>query len=197
MFRFLLHLHPRTIPTGAIRFRYTWCMGGIAATLFLVEVVTGTLLMFHYHPTPTQAYSDIVTLREAVPLGGVVRTLHRFASHGLILTVFLHMLRVFMTGSYQSPRRLNWVVGVLLLVLTHATALTGYLLPWDQSAYWTTTVVTQLSRDLPLLGSDSPPESLLLRYYILHCVVLPITMTILILYHFWKVRRDGGISGPL
>ena len=188
---FLYHIHPKTIPAGAERFRYTWCMGGIAAALFGVELVTGSLLMFHYHPDPTRAYSDMVTIQEVVPFGDTVRMLHRLASHGLILAVFLHMLRVFLTGAYQAPRRLNWIVGVTLLVMTLGVAFTGYLLPWDETAYRAATVA------LRLVGLRASPESILLPGYVAHCLVLPGGMAGLMGYHFWKVRKDGGISGPL
>ncbi|MDO4558072.1 MAG: cytochrome b N-terminal domain-containing protein [Planctomycetia bacterium] len=188
---FLRHIHPVTIPDGAEQFRYTWCMGGIAAMFFLVELATGVLLMFHYHPDPSMAYGDIVTIQEVVPFGDRIRTAHRLASHGLILAVFLHMLRVFLTGAYQSPRRLNWLVGVSLLILTMAIAFTGYVLPWNETAYRAATV------GLNLAGIDASPESALLPCYVLHCVALPVAMTLLMGYHFWKVRKDGGISGPL
>ncbi len=266
--RFLRHIHPRTLPVEATRFRYTWCMGGIAAALFGVEVLTGIALMFYYRPTPESAYFDLVTIREVVPMGWGLHRLHRFASHGLLFTVFLHMLRVLLTGSYKPPRQMNWLVGVTLLLLTQLIAFTGYLLPWDQNAYWTTVVGTNLwrgnavhsedtayskefsssdatdetlqaSNEQPsdeasqnvsgvtrndsvtrrvtveaipsngrssghwfdlrrmLLGGETVDGTSLLRFYLLHCVVLPLLMTILIGWHFWKIRKDGGISQPL
>ncbi len=155
-----LHLHPVKVRKSGIRLRFTWCMGGITFFLFLVEVATGLLLMFYYHPTVEYAYVDIVDLREQVPLG-VMRELHRWGAHAMVITVWLHMLRVFMTGSYKPPREFNWNVGVLLLVLTLLLSFTGYLLPWDQLAMWAVTVGSNMARATPLLGHEGPGASLL------------------------------------
>lgn len=200
-------------------------MGGIAFLLFLVEVVTGAALMFYYRPTAAHAYLDIVALREVRSLG-IIREIHRWAGHAMVVAVWLHMLRVFLTGSYKPPRQFNWVVGVLLLVLTMGMAFTGYLLPWDQLSFWAVTVATNMAADAPLVGHEGPghellrspwgkmitPESdarfvllgsstitedTLNRFYILHCIVLPILATVLMGVHFWRVRKDGGISVPL
>ncbi len=155
-----LHLHPVKVRKSGIRLRFTWCMGGITFFLFLVEVATGLLLMFYYHPTVEYAYVDIVDLREQVPLG-VMRELHRWGAHAMVITVWLHMLRVFMTGSYKPPREFNWNVGVFLLVLTLLLSFTGYLLPWDQLAMWAVTVGSNMARATPLLGHEGPGSSLL------------------------------------
>jgi len=220
-----LHLHPVKVRKSGIRLRFTWCMGGITFFLFLVEVATGLLLMFYYHPTVEYAYVDIVDLREQVPLG-VMRELHRWGAHAMVITVWLHMLRVFMTGSYKPPREFNWNVGVLLLVLTLLLSFTGYPLPWDQHAMWAVTVGSNMARATPLLGHEGPGASLLklgdislinagndmrfallagrfvgagalLRFYVLHCVGIPVVAIILMAVHFWRVRKDGGISGPV
>ncbi len=222
---FILHLHPVSIKTHAVRPSFTWCMGGITFFLFLVEVATGLLLMFYYHPTVEYAYVDIIDLREQVPLG-VMRELHRWGAHAMVVTVWLHMLRVFMTGSYKPPREFNWNVGVILLVLTLLLSFTGYLLPWDQLAMWAVTVGTNMARATPLAGHEGPGASLLklgeislvhagndarfallggrfvgaaalLRFYVLHCVGLPLVIGFLMAVHFWRVRKDGGISGPV
>ncbi len=220
-----LHLHPVKVRKSAIRLRFTWCMGGITFFLFLVEVATGLLLMFYYHPTVEYAYVDIVDLREQVPLG-VMRELHRWGAHAMVITVWLHMLRVFMTGSYKPPREFNWNVGVMLLVLTLLLSFTGYLLPWAQLARWAVTVGTNMARATPFLGHEGPGASLLkvgeislvhagndarfallagrfvgagalLRFYVLHCVGIPVVAIILMAVHFWRIRKDGGISGPV
>src|SRR2546428_7975269 len=220
-----LHLHPVKVRKSGIRLRFTWCMDGITFFLFLVEVATGLLLMFYYHPTVEYAYVDIVDLREQVPLG-VMRELHRWGAHAMVITVWLHMLRVFMTGSYKPPREFNWNVGVFLLVLTLLLSFTGYLLPWDQLAMWAVTVGSNMARATPLLGHEGPGSSLLklgdislvnagndarfalpgarsvaagalLRFYVLHCVGIPVVAMILMAVHFWRVRKDGGISGPV
>lgn len=220
----VLHLHPVRTKKSGLRLRYTWGMGGITFFLFLVLTVTGFLLMFYYHPNPARAYSDIVYLRNDVPLG-IMREIHRWAAHGMVITVMFHMLRVFMTGSYKPPREFNWGIGVILLVLTFLLSFTGYLLPWDQLAIWAITVGSNMARATPFLGYEGPGQQLLqlgnvqfvhsgadarfgllgsdtvsapslLRFYVLHCVVLPLALGFLVSLHFWRVRKDGGISAP-
>jgi quinol-cytochrome oxidoreductase complex cytochrome b subunit len=220
-----LHLHPVKVRRSGIRLSYTWCMGGLTFFLFLVETITGLLLMFYYRPTAEYAYQDILGIREHVALG-VMREMHRWAAHMMVITVWLHMYRVFLTGSYKPPREFNWNVGVILLVLTLLLSFTGYLLPWDQLAVWAITVGSNMARATPLLGHEGPGASLLafgglnfvhagddarfgllggrfvgegalLRFYVLHCVGLPLAAATLMAIHFWRVRKDGGISGPL
>jgi quinol-cytochrome oxidoreductase complex cytochrome b subunit len=194
-------------------------MGGLSFFLFLVLTFTGLLLMFYYRPTLEYAYTDIVGLREHVPLG-IMREMHRWGAHAMVITVWLHMFRVFMTGSYKPPREFNWSVGVIMLVLTLLLSFTGYLLPWDQLAIWAVTVGTNMARATPLLGNEGPfgPQlgmtprydaralltagtvvgsATLLRFYVLHCIFIPIIASILMILHFWRIRKDGGISGPL
>ena len=214
-----LHLHPVRMPKSAIRLRYTWGMGALCAILFAIEVVTGIMLMFYYRPTPEHAYLDMVDLAEQVPFG-IVREMHRWAAHLMVVTVWLHMLRVFLTGSYKPPRQFNWVVGVFLLVLTMFLSFTGYLLPWDQLSYWAITVGSNMARSVPFLGQDGPGAgalglvhagndirflllggrtvgaNALLRFYVLHCVLVPLATVVLMAVHFWRIRRDGGMSGP-
>jgi len=203
----VLHLHPVAIPKHALRLRYTWCMGGITALLFLVETVTGVLLMFYYRPTVQWAYNDMLALRDAVSFG-VLRELHRWGAHAMVIAVWLHMLRVFLTGAYKPPREFNWVVGVVLLVLTLLLSFTGYLLPWDQLSMWAVTVGTNMAGSVPFAGGDGPVKPLLLgartvgeealnRFYVLHCLAIPFAAVLLMGLHFWRVRKDGGISGPL
>ncbi len=215
-----LHLHPATLPRAALAYRYTWGMGGISFFLFLVLTVTGVLLMFYYRPTTAHAYVDTVDLEATVPFGLLLRNLHRWSAHLMVITVWLHMFRVFMTGAYKNPRQFNWVLGVLLLILTLLLSFTGYLLPWDQLGYWAITVGTNMARATPLLGHEGPlgqelgrtayndlrfallggstvGESALLRAYIWHCIALPLAAALLMTVHFWRVRKDGGISGPV
>ena len=220
-----LHLHPVRMPKSGVRVRYTWCMGGLTFFVFLVEVVTGILLMFYYRPTLEYAYTDMIDLGEQVPLG-VMREMHRWGAHLMIITVWLHMLRVFMTGSYKPPREFNWAIGVILLLLTLLMSFTGYLLPWDQLAIWAITVGTNMARATPMLGHEGPGaaflklgdiglvhagsdvrfallggrfvgEGALLRFYVLHCLAIPFAAAVLMAVHFWRVRKDGGISGPM
>jgi quinol-cytochrome oxidoreductase complex cytochrome b subunit len=200
-------------------------MGGVSFFLFLVEVITGVLLMFYYRPTLELAYTDVIDLGEQVQLG-IMREIHRWGAHAMVITVWFHMLRVFLTGAYKPPREFNWAVGVVLLLLTLLLSFTGYLLPWDQLAIWAITVGTNMARATPFLGHEGPGAALLkigdinlvhagddvrfallagrfvgegalLRFYVLHCVALPVVVTVLVAVHFWRVRKDGGISGPL
>ncbi len=220
-----LHLHPVSIRKSGISLSYTWCMGGITFFLFLVETVTGVLLMFYYRPTLEHAYNDILDLRHVETLG-ILRELHRWGAHAMVISIWLHMYRVFLTGSYKPPREFNWGVGVILLVLTLLLSFTGYLLPWDQLAIWAITVGSNMARATPILGHEGPGasflnvggvalihngsdarylllggrfvgENTLLRFYVLHCVAIPLAAALLIAVHFWRVRKDGGISGPL
>ncbi len=215
-----LHLHPITIPAHALKVRFTFCLGGLTFFLFLVETVTGVLLMFYYRPVPEYAYADMKTLQYAVYFGMILRNLHRWGAHLMVVLVMLHMLRVFLTGSYRPPREFNWVLGVNLLVLTLLLSFTGYLLPWDQLAFWAVTVGTNMAAATPFLGAEGPFHGLLgvngmndarflllgdvrvagsalLRFYVLHCVALPLVAGVLMVVHFWRVRKDGGISRPL
>jgi quinol-cytochrome oxidoreductase complex cytochrome b subunit len=194
---FLLHLHPTSIKKHALRPSFSWCMGGITFLLFLVETFTGLLLMFYYRPTIEWAYHDMLDLRDVVSFG-IIREIHRWGAHAMVITVMLHMYRVFLTGSYKPPREFNWCVGVLLLVLTLLFSFTGYLLPWDQLSVWAVTVGANLAGDARflLLGARSVGEETLNRFYVLHCVGLPLATVALLAVHFWRVRKDG-ISGPL
>ena len=143
----VLHLHPVKTRKSGVKMRYTWCAGGVTFFLFLVLTFTGLLLMFYYRPTVEYAFVDILDLREQVPFG-IMREVHRWGAHAMVISVWIHMFRVFMTGSYKPPREFNWVIGVILLVLTLLLSFTGYLLPWDQLAIWAITVGSNMaSRD--------------------------------------------------
>lgn len=222
-----LHLHPSKVRRHATRMRFTWCMGGITFLMFLITVVTGVYLMFYYRPVAQYAYADMKYLEFDMPFGMLMRNMHRWAAHGMVIAVWLHMFRVFLTGSYKPPREFNWGIGVVLLVLTMLLSFTGYLLPWDQLAIWAITVGSNMGRATPFLGSEGPGaalvnmlmgfdvvhagsdvrfallagrlvgEATLLRFYVLHCIFIPIVASFLMAAHFWRVRKDGGISGPL
>src|SRR6187200_2991303 len=157
---FFLHLHPVSVRKQGIALSYTWCMGGTTFFLFIVEVVTGVLLMFYYRPTLEHAYNDILALRDVTTLG-ILRELHRWGAHAMVIAVWLHMYRVFLTGSYKPPREFNWGVGVILLVLTLFLSFTGYLLPWDQLAIWAITVGSNMARATPFLGHEGPGATFL------------------------------------
>ncbi len=209
-----LHLHPPRVSAASIRIRRTYCMGGLAFLAFLILTITGLLLMFYYRPTPERAYGDIEDLAHVVPFGSFLRNLHRWSAHGMVLLVIAHMVRVFHAGAYRPPREFNWVVGVLLLALTLFLSFTGYLLPWDQLAYWAVTVGTNMAAAAPIFGHEGPfalvsedadvralllgdrvvGAGALLRFYVLHCVVVPFVMVLLLAVHFYRVRRDGGVA---
>ena len=220
-----LHLHPVSIPKHAVKIKYTWCMGGLSFFIFLVLTVTGILLMFYYVPTTTRAYTDIIDLAETTPLG-IMREIHRWGAHLMVITVWLPMFRVFMTGAYKPPREFNWTIGVILLTLTMLLSFTGYLLPWDQLAIWAITVGSNMAAATPLLGREGPGAALvsigdinlvtplsdakygllgerevrggaLLRFYVFHCIAFPVVIVVFMAVHFWRVRKDGGVSGPL
>jgi quinol-cytochrome oxidoreductase complex cytochrome b subunit len=201
-----LHLHPVRVKRHAIRYTYTFCLGGISFFLFLALTVTGLYLMFFYVPSISRAYQDILAIEASVAFGTLVRNMHRWAAHLMVLTVFLHMVRVFYHGAYKPPREFNWVVGVVLLLLTLLLSFTGYLLPWDQIAFWAITVGTQMALYAPLLGQESSffllggiqvGQETLLRFYVLHVIALPLLAAIFLVVHFWRIRKDGGISGPV
>lgn len=192
-------------------------MGGISFYLFIVLTVTGFLLMFYYRPTVQDAYQDMKDLEFVVSYGTFLRNLHRWAAHGMVLTVIAHMARVFLRGAYKPPREFNWAVGVLLLVLTLLLSFTGYLLPWDQLSFWAVTVGASMAKAAPIVGASGPfslvdsksdlsylllggrsvGQNALIRFYVLHVVVLPLIMVILMGVHFWRVRKDSKVKGPL
>jgi quinol-cytochrome oxidoreductase complex cytochrome b subunit len=201
----ILHLHPRAVPAEALRFSRTLGLGGAALVLFLLLAVTGALLLVSYEPSPERAYGTVVTLVEEVRFGAFVRNIHHWAANGLVLVTFLHLLRVFYRGGHLPPRRGNWRVGVALLVLVVASAFTGYLLPWDQLAYWAVTISTGMLEYVPLLGGallraarggpDIGPATLA-RFFVLHVALLPIALLGLLAFHFWLVRKVGGVILP-
>jgi cytochrome b6 len=161
--------------------------------------------MFYYHPSVPQAYRDMKELQYVVDNGVFLRNMHRWAAHLMVFAAVLHMLRVFYHRAYRPPRQFNWVVGVVLLLITLLLSYTGYLLPWDQLAYWGVSVGTNMAKQAPLigeqmrfflLGGNIVSENALLRFYVLHCVVLPVALLLLVSVHIWRVRKDGGVQGP-
>jgi quinol-cytochrome oxidoreductase complex cytochrome b subunit len=201
-----LHLHPVRVKKHAVRYTYTFCLGGVSFFLFLVLTVTGVYLMFFYVPSVTRAYQDILSIENSVAFGTFVRNMHRWGAHLMVLTVFLHMIRVFYHGAYKPPREFNWVIGVILLFCTLWLSFTGYLLPWDQIAFWAITVGTQMATYAPLLSRESSfillggvevGQGTLIRFYVMHVIAFPLIVAILMVVHFWRIRKDGGISGPV
>src|SRR3954464_6022776 len=202
----LYHLHPVKVKRHAVKVSYTLCLGGLSFFLFILLTVTGIFLMFFYRPTEAAAWSNVQQLETAVWFGSLVRNMHRWGAHLMVLSGFLHMSPVFYHGAYKAPREFNWVVGVILLLLTLLLSFTGYLLPWDQLAIWAVAVGTQMMGYTPVFGKEvrfvllggveiGPPT--LLRWYVLHVLALPFVAVIFMAVHFWRIRKDGGISGPL
>jgi quinol-cytochrome oxidoreductase complex cytochrome b subunit len=201
----ILHLHPTKVPAPALRWSYTWGLGGISALLAMMLVMTGVLLMFRYDASVERAYTSIQFLETQIFFGSLVRAIHHWSANLLVVTVFLHLLRVFYTGGFKKGRSTNWLIGIVLLLLVVAFNFTGYLLPWDQLAYWAITVGTSLLGYIPLIGTAvsnfllAGPEvgqGALRNFYAIHVAVLPAILVLLMSYHFWKVRKDGGISQP-
>jgi quinol-cytochrome oxidoreductase complex cytochrome b subunit len=197
------HLHPVKVNLKSLKATYSLGLGIITAFLFLSLTVTGVLLMFYYVPTIERAYVNITVLQTQVPFGQLLRNLHRWGAHLMVLAAVLHMARVFYTGAYKPPREFNWVVGVFLLILTLGASFTGYLLPWDQLSFWAITVGTSIASYEPLMGATvkkillGGPEvgqEALTRFYALHIMVIPAVLFLLISLHIWRVRKDGGLA---
>ncbi len=198
---FVKHLFPRVVAERNLRLGYTFCLGGLAFSGLLLMMASGLLLIFYYQPTPERAFNSILFLESSVWGGRYLRSLHRLTSHCLLVLIFLHTLRVVLTGAYRHPRHLNWVVGFLLLCLALFEAYTGYLLPLDQLAYWATQTGMELLTTAPggsairaLLVPDGVGLPLsLLRFYALHVVIIPLTLLLLSLLHFYRVRKNKGV----
>lgn len=202
---FFLHFQAANVHKETLKFNRTFYLGGISLLLFIVLTLTGTMLMFYYRPAIPTAYYDMQDLRFVVSFGRILRNLHRWAAELMIIFVWLHMFRVFWTKSYEKPRDFNWIIGVILLVLTLALSFTGYLLPWDQLAIWAVTVATNIVGYAPYvgpilkylaLGGHTVGENALIRFYVLHIFVLPLIATIFVAVHFWRVRKDGMSLPP-
>ncbi len=202
-YNFFLHVHPTKVRKRSVKYTYTWGLGGLSVGLFIVLTITGALLMLYYRPSVPQAYWDMKDLQYVVSSGQFLRNLHRWAAHAMVAVVFLHMLRVFYTGSYRPPKEFNWVIGVLLLVITILLSYTGYLLPWDQLSFWGISVGTNMLQAIPfglgnkisflLLAGHIVGEYALVRFYVLHCFIIPVVAMVLMGIHFWRVRKDGGV----
>ncbi len=195
-----LHIYPVKVPARVLKIRYSYRLGYIATVLFTVLVVTGVYLMFFYTPSVNSAYGDMQQLRTGVGFGQLVRNVHRWSAHLMVLVVVLHLARTFFAGAYKRPRQFNWVLGVGLLGITLAFSFTGYLLPWDQLSYWAVTVGTGLVNYIPLvgkvvsdllIGGEQIGQATLLRFYALHVAVLPLLLALVLMVHIWRVRKDG------
>lgn len=192
----------KPIPKGL---NFSYCFGGITFFLFLMLAVTGYFMTFYYVPSPTQAYDAVDFMTYEVSMGSVVRGVHHWSANLMVVTIVLHMIRVYIYGAYKKPREINWITGVLLLCMVMGFAFTGYLLPWDQKAYWATKVGTSVMGTVPIVGDyvlritrggTELGALTLTRFYTLHVVFLPIAVVVLLIGHFAMIRRQG-ISTPL
>ena len=201
----LLHLHPQFIKEEALAFNRTFGLGGMAALLIVIQFITGIMLRFYYEPFPQKAYDSILLLQNNVLFGQLIRNIHHWCGVFLVIIAFLHLLRVFFTGGFRTSRKVNWIIGLVLFILIIFSNFTGYLLPWDQLAFWAVTVGTSLLDYFPIIGNsirefvlsgDEVNANTLLIFYNFHTAVLPILLLILMVYHFWRVRKAGGIYLP-
>ena len=194
----ILHFRPTTVPEETLRFTLSWGLGGMAVVLVTLQLVTGVLLKFAYEPVPAQAYASILRLQNDVLFGQFIRNIHHWSANFLVLVVFLHLLRVFFTGAFHPPRQFNWVIGLCLLL----SNFTGYLLPWDQLAYWGTTICIGMLEYVPGIGgwlqnmirgsTEIGPDTLRV-FFTTHTAVLPFLIVALMAFHFWRVRKAGGL----
>ncbi|MCU0459745.1 MAG: cytochrome b N-terminal domain-containing protein [Bacteroidales bacterium] len=201
-FGLILHLHPRKVRASTLRFSLTFGLGGMAALLMVMQVVTGLLLKFHYEPSPENAYNSILNLQESLLFGKMLRNIHHWSAIAFVWIAFLHMLRTAFTGAYRPPRDVTWITGMALLLLVVLSNFTGYLLPWDQLSYWAVTVATSLLSYIPLagepirkvlLGGAEVGQPTLTNFFNLHTGVIPLSIIALMAWHFWRIRRAGGV----
>jgi len=199
----ILHLHPKRVNKASLKFTYTWGLGGMATVLIILQVFTGFLLRFHYDPSPAGAYDSIIMIQEGLVYGTFIRNLHHWAGMLLVIIVFLHLVRVIYTSAFLYPRRMNWLIGIGLLFCTLLFNFSGYLLPWDQRSFWAVTVGTNMLEYLPLIGSPiqhlvrggtEVTGTTLLNFYSFHTGFLPILTVVLMVYHFWKIRKARGLA---
>jgi len=202
---FLLHIHPKRVPRTSIRFTYTFGLGGITLLLILLQIFTGILLKFVYIPSPAKAYDSILFLQNQILFGQYVRNIHHLDGE-LLVVLALHMLRVFFTEAFHPPIRSgNWILGLCMFLLIMFSNFTGYLMPWDQLSYWAVTVVTNMFSYIPLIGPHitvfirggaDVTGNTLMNFFNFHTAIIPLTFIILMIFHFWKVRKAGGVAPP-
>jgi quinol-cytochrome oxidoreductase complex cytochrome b subunit len=201
----ILHFRPPTVPEKTLKFSLTWGLGGMAAVLIFLQLGTGLLLKFVYVPTPLGAYKSILVLSNEVVFGQLIRNIHHWSANFLVLIVFLHMLRVFFTGAFHPPRQFTWIIGLGLFCLVLTANFTGYLLPYDQLAYWAVTVSTGMLEYIPAVGyrlqeiirggNEIGPATLNI-FFAIHTAIVPVGLIILMAFHFWRIRKSGGLVIP-
>jgi quinol-cytochrome oxidoreductase complex cytochrome b subunit len=201
----VFHFRPRTVPERTLKFTLTWGLGGMAIVLVAVLFATGLMMKLVYQPVPDRAYASIIYLQNTVLFGQLIRNLHHWSGNALLLVVFLHLLRVFFTGAFHAPRQFNWIIGLLMFLLVLGSNFSGYFLPWDQLAYWAITICTGMLEYIPVMGDglqkmvrggvDIGPATLS-NFYAIHTAVIPACLLILMPFHFWRVRKSGGLVIP-
>jgi quinol-cytochrome oxidoreductase complex cytochrome b subunit len=187
----------RKVPRG-VGWWYT--LGSATMVVFIIQVFTGIFLMMNYSPSPDHAYDSIQYIMNSVTFGGLIRSIHFYAASAMVILVVLHLLRVFFMAAYKYPRELTWVVGVLLLIFVLGSSFTGYLLPWDQRAYWATNVAVGIAGDVPLIGpwiqkiligGSQIGAITLTRFFTFHIALLPALIATLIGVHLFMVIKQG------
>lgn len=206
---FLFHAFPAKVSKASMAWTYSFWLGTISAALFLLLILSGLPLLFLYVPSVERAYQSVKDIEFVITFGSWIRAVHRIAAHGMVIVVFLHLVRVFLTGAYKNGagrgqhREWNWVLGVVMLLVTLFLSFTGYLLPWDQLAFWAVTVGTNIASSIPavgptvrelLIGGRTIEQATLIRFYVLHVVILPLGLGVLFAYHMWRIRKDGGLA---
>ena len=206
---FALHWFPAKVSKAAMSWSYSFWLGTTSAALFLLLILSGLPLLFLYVPSVERAYQSVKDIEFVITFGSWIRAVHRIAAHLMVVAVFLHLARVFMTGAYKNGvgrgqrREWNWTIGVVMLLLTLFLSFTGYLLPWDQLAFWAVTVGTNIASSIPwigasvrelLIGGRAIEQATLIRFYVLHIILLPGVLGALFVYHMWRVRKDGGLA---
>lgn len=200
---FFLHIRPGKVPAKALHFTLTWGLGGAATLMLFLQFLTGLLLNFSYEPFPVQAYLSVQHIQTDLFLGRLIRNMHHWTGHFLVVVVCLHLLRVFFSGAYFMPRRRSWYSGLLLLFLVLLANFTGYLLPWDQLAFWAVTIAASILAYIPavgemlqglILGGTEVNGATLHIFHSLHSTLLPLGFLFFMSYHFWRVRKAGGVK---
>ena len=201
----LLHFRPRMVPERTLRFTLTWGLGGMAAVLIFLLFGTGLMLKFVYEPFPGRAYDSILHLQHNIPFGQLIRNIHHWSANILLLIVFLHFLRVYFTGAFTTPRQFNWIIGLALFAGVILSNFTGYLLPWDQLAFWAITISSSMLEYIPgvgtwlqelILGGKELGSATISNFYAIHTAILPALLLIILPFHFWRIRKANGLVIP-
>ncbi len=204
---FIMHIRPKFYQLASTRFLHTFRLGYLSTLFFAIEIVTGLVLMVYYVPSPAEAYGSILTIENNVMFGKLMRDMHRLGAELMVIFVWLHLFRTYFTGSYKGQRTFTWLTGVFLLLITIILSFSGYLLPWDQLAYWAVTIGTSMADKAPppaigaasnliLRGAPDIGAGGLLRFYLLHVVLLPLAGLLVLSIHYYKVAREHSISLP-